>query len=121
MQQGPEIALKGATTYVARVTDSALGTIRSVEHAIQHLDELIATLEQNITDTRKRLTDTQTQVEAPFEYADKLASLAQRQQEIMEALDLTKNEAGTQTQAEVNDDDSAVETESVVSSAGVES
>ena len=77
--------------------------------------------EQNITDTRKRLTETQTQVEAPFEYADKLASLAQRQQEIMEALDLTKNEAGTQTQAEASDDDQVAEAESVLSSAGVES
>jgi hypothetical protein len=106
--QGPEIVLKGATTHVAKVTDTALGTIRSVEYAVQHLDELVGTLEQNIADTRKRLADTQAQVETPFEYADKLAALVQRQQEIMEALDLTKNEAGTQMEAE--DETAAVET-----------
>ena len=30
--QGPEIVLKGATIYIARVTDTAPGTIHSVEH-----------------------------------------------------------------------------------------
>jgi N12 class adenine-specific DNA methylase len=118
--QGPEIVLKGATTYVAKVTDTALGTIRSVEYAVQHLDELVGTLEQNIADTRKRLADTQAQVETPFEYADKLAALVQRQQEIMEALDLTKNEAGTQMEAE-NDGNENAESVPVQSNAEVES
>jgi hypothetical protein len=101
--QGPEIVLKGATAYTAKATDTAHGTIRSVEHTIQHLEELAATLAQNITDTRKRLTDTQTQVEAPFEYAEKLASLVQRQQEIEDALDLTKNQVSSQLNADVAD------------------
>src|SRR5258708_10290701 len=64
--QGPEIVLKGATTYVAKITDTALGTIRSVEHAIQHLEDLLATLEQSGIDSRKRLVDSQAQAEAPF-------------------------------------------------------
>jgi N12 class adenine-specific DNA methylase len=87
---GPEIVLKGAGAYTTRVTDTALGTIRSVEHTIQHLDETVANLARNITDTRKRLADTQAQVEAPFEYAERMASLARRQQEIEDELDLTK-------------------------------
>jgi TolA-binding protein len=98
--QGPEIVLKGATTYIAKATDTALGTIRSVEHTIQHLEELAANLAQNITDTRKRLTDTQEQVDAPFEYAERLTSLVQRQQEVEEALDLTKNQAPSQLDAD---------------------
>jgi hypothetical protein len=91
--QGPEILLKGATAYTAKATDTAHGTIRSVEYTIQHLEELLANLEQTISDTRKRLTDTQAQVEAPFEYGERLASLVQRQQEIEDALVLTKNQA----------------------------
>jgi predicted metal-dependent peptidase len=79
------------------------GTIRSVEHTIQHLEELSANLEQTIADTRKRFTDTKVQVEAPFEYAEKLASLVQRQQEIEDALDLTKNQASSQLNAESSD------------------
>ena len=91
--RGPEITIKGAGDYTAKVTDTALGTIRSVEHVIQHLDETAANLAQSIADTRKRLADTQAQVETPFEYAERLASLARRQQEIEEQLDLTKDQA----------------------------
>ena len=35
-------------------------------------------------------------MDAPFEYADRLASLVQRQREIEDALDLTKNQAPQQ-------------------------
>jgi N12 class adenine-specific DNA methylase len=93
MLRGPEIVLKGAGDYTAKVTDTALGTIRSVEHTIQHLDETAANLAQNIVETRKRLADTQAQVEAPFEYAERLTCLARRQQEIEDQLDLTKGQA----------------------------
>jgi hypothetical protein len=93
---GPEILLRAATTYPAKVTDTAHGTIRSVEHTIQHLEEVAETLARNLADTRKRLTDTQAQVNAPFEYGERLAELAQRQQQIEEELDLTKNQASAQ-------------------------
>jgi len=98
--QGPEILIKGADTYTARVSDSALGTIRSVEHAIQRLDEVAANLVQNIADTRKRLAETIVQVDAPFEYAEPLARLSRRQQEIEQQLDLTKSQAPGQLDAE---------------------
>ena len=93
---GPEIVLKGDTTYTAKVTDTAHGTLRSVEHTIQHLEEVAETLTRNIADTRKRLTDTQAQVDAPFEYSGRLAELVQRQKEIEDELDLTKNQASAQ-------------------------
>ncbi len=103
--QGPEIVLKGATTYSAKATDSALGTIRSVEHTIQHLEDVAENLARTITDNRKRLADTQAQVDSPFEYAGRLASLVQRQQEIEDELDLTKNQAPSQCDAESGDAD----------------
>lgn len=92
--------LKGASTYTARITDTALGTIRAVEHAIQHLEELAETLGRNIADTRKRLGDTQGQVDAPFEYAQQLVEFARRQDEIENALDLTKRQVLGQPEAE---------------------
>ncbi len=76
--QGPEIVLKGTGIYIAKLTDTALGTIRSVEHVIQHFEESAATLAQNIADTRKRLIDTEMQVNAPFEYGERLAGLVKR-------------------------------------------
>jgi hypothetical protein len=92
---GSEILLRAAT-YPAKVTDTAHGTIRSVEHTIQHLEEVAETLARNLADTRKRLADTQAQVNAPFEYGARLAELVQRQQQIEDELDLTKNQASAQ-------------------------
>jgi hypothetical protein len=97
---GPEIVLKGASTHTAKVSDSALGTIQSVEHAIRHLEELAGNLTQNIADSRKRLAETQAQVTAPFEHAERLAFLARRQREIEEELDLNKDQASSQLEAE---------------------
>ncbi len=102
VMQGPEIVLKGATTYTAKVTDTAHGTIRSVEHTIQHIEDVAENLTRNIGDARKRLADTQTQVDVPFEYAERLAELVQRQQEIEDELDLTKNQASAQLGTETS-------------------
>jgi predicted nucleic acid-binding Zn-ribbon protein len=109
--QGPEIPLTRSTAYTAKATDTAHGTIRSVEHTIQHVEDLAVNLEQTIADTRKRLTDTKVQVEAPFEYAEELASLVQRQQEIEDALDLTKHQASGQLAANGTEDATSAEAE----------
>jgi TolA-binding protein len=110
---GPEILLRAATTYPAKVTDTAHGTIRSVEHTIQHLEEVAETLARNLVDTRKRLADTQAQVNAPFEYGERLAELVQRQQEIETDLDLTKNQASAQLGADSVKETSTIEPDAV--------
>ena len=92
---GPEILLKGAATHTAKVGNTALGTIRSVEYALQNLDETVATLDQQIIATQKRLADLTVQAAQPFEYEERLGTLTQRQQEIEDALDLTKNQAAS--------------------------
>ncbi len=100
---GPEIVLKGATTYPAKVTDTAHGTIRSVEYTLQHLEDVAEALTRNIADTRKRLSDTQAQLGVPFEYAERLMDLVQRQREIEDELDLTKSQASSQVLSEQSD------------------
>jgi uncharacterized coiled-coil protein SlyX len=117
---GPEIVIKGTTAYTAKITDTAHGTIRSVEYVIQHLEEVAETLTRNLAETRKRLADTQAQVVAPFEYAAKLASLVQRQQEIEDALDLTKNQAPAQLAAEASDETNGATGESTAGDADEE-
>jgi len=67
--QGPQILLKGATTHPAKVTDTALGTIRSVEHAIQNLEDLADSLVELPADSNK--------VEAPAQ-VESTDSLRQR-------------------------------------------
>jgi TolA-binding protein len=101
--RGPEILLKGAAVHVANATNTALGTIRSLEYTIQNLDETLATLTDKIKSSRKRMTDIQEQAEQPFEHADKLTAFVKRQQEITDALDLNKNQASNQLDAQANE------------------
>ena len=60
---GADIVLKGAGTHIEKVGTTALGTIRSVEYALQSLEESAATTEQRITETRKRIEDLKVQTE----------------------------------------------------------
>ena len=109
---GPEILLKGAATHTAKVGNTALGSIRSVEYAIQNLDETDATLVQQIAATQKRLADLTVQAAQPFEYEERLSTLTLRQQEIEDALDLTKNQASAQLGSEAegeNENDKILE------------
>ena len=105
---GPQVLLRGAATHPAKVTDTALGTIRSVEHTVQNLGEAAAANAQTIADTKKHLIDLTAQIGQPFEYADKLASLLHRQQEITDALDLTKNQASAQLEPDAMQGSSTV-------------
>ena len=71
------------------------------------MDEAAASLENRIAETRKRITDLTTQAGQPFEYDKRFEFLVQRQQEIEEALDLTKNQApvALETEAEAEPED----------------
>lgn len=95
LMRGPEILLKNASTHVASVGASALGTIRSVEHAILNIDDSAVSLTQSIAAAQKNITDLREQLDAPFEYAEKLSELNRRQKQIGDALDLAKNQASS--------------------------
>lgn len=91
--QGPEVVLRGSATHGGKLSDSALGTIRSLEHSIQSLDERVSGLEAEMESSTKRVQELREQIGQPFEYAERLAELVKRQAEIADALDLTKNQA----------------------------
>ncbi|MCX6917458.1 MAG: DEAD/DEAH box helicase family protein [Verrucomicrobia bacterium] len=110
---GPEIVIRGAATHLAKVGETALGTIRSLEYAIQNMDEAAAILDNRIAETRKRIADLGTQAGQPFEYDQRFEFLVQRQQEIEEALDLTKNQAPAALQPEPEAEDQQPQREDV--------
>jgi predicted nucleic acid-binding Zn-ribbon protein len=99
-----ETAIRGKNSYGARVTDTALGTIRSVEAAVQGFEERAAKLETDIADAHKRGKELETKVGAPFEHEERYQELCRRQSEIEEKLDLTKNQAPSQVEADSTDD-----------------
>jgi N12 class adenine-specific DNA methylase/adenine-specific DNA methylase len=99
-----EVVLRGKNSYSARVTDTALGTIRSLEATIQGFEERATKLENDITDSHKRAKELEGKVGAPFEKEERYQQLSRRQNEIEEQLDLTKNQAPSQIEAESPDE-----------------
>jgi len=94
-----ELVLRGKNSYSTRVTDTALGTIRSLESVVQGLEERATRLEADIKDSQKRATELEAKVGSPFEKEERYHHLARRQSEIEEQLDLTKNQAPSQVDA----------------------
>ena len=98
-----EMILRGKNSYAARVTDTAQGTVRSLEANVQGFEERATKLEYDIADASKRAKELETKVGAPFEREERYQELTRRQSEIEEKLDLTKNQAPSQVDAETPD------------------
>jgi predicted nucleic acid-binding Zn-ribbon protein len=94
-----EVVMRGKNSYAARVTDTALGTIRSLEATVQGFEERAGKLETDIADAHKRTKELETKVGASFEKEERYQQLSRRQSEIEEQLDLTKNQAPSQVEA----------------------
>jgi len=98
--QPTEIILKGRNYYTAHLSETALGTIRSLEHAAQNLEERLAYHQRELADTEKKCGELETKVGQAFEHETKLQSLGQRQKELEEGLDISKNQASNALAAE---------------------
>ena len=94
-----EVVVRGKNSYAARVTDTAQGTIRSLEATVQGFEERAAKLGADIADAHKRGKELDSKVGAPFEHEERYQHLSRRQSEIEEKLDLTKNQAPSQVDA----------------------
>ena len=103
-----EMIVRGKNSYAARVTDTAQGTIRSLEANIQGFEERASKLDYDITDATKRAKELETKVGAHFEREERYQQLTRRQSEIEEKLDLTKNQAPSQVEAAENTEAEAV-------------
>ncbi len=99
-----EMIVRGKNSYAARVTDTAQGTIRSLEANVQGFEERASRLEFDIADATKRAKELETKVGAHFEREGRYQELTRRQCEIEEKLDLTKNQAPSQVDADTTDE-----------------
>ena len=100
-----EMVVRGSNSYGARVTDTAQGTIRSLEATVQGFEERAERLELDITDAHKRVKELGEKVGAKFEREERFQELTRRQSEIEEKLDLTKNQAPSQIDADASDEE----------------
>lgn len=87
------LLIQGKHAYRANVSDSATGTIASLEHALDGIEDRLRERETDLTQSRRQSADLAKQLDQPFEHEEKLADATKRQQELVAALDITKNQA----------------------------
>jgi hypothetical protein len=87
------LLIHGKHSYRANVSDSPTGTIASLEHALDSIEDRLRERETDLAQSRRQIVDLTNQFEQPFEHEEKLAEATKRQQEIVTALDITKNQA----------------------------
>jgi N12 class adenine-specific DNA methylase len=87
------IRIHGKHVYEANVSDNALGTISSVEHALSSLEDRLREREADLRQYHRQSDDLAKQLDHPFEHEEKLTTATKRQQEIVASLDITKNQA----------------------------
>jgi hypothetical protein len=90
------VAIDGKCTYSANVSDSALGTISSIEHALESMEDRVRGRESDLNLCCKQQKELAQQLNYPFEHEAQLADTVARQQEIVAALDLNKSQASAQ-------------------------
>jgi hypothetical protein len=105
------LTLHGKHSYDANVSDNALGTIASIEHALGSLDERLRYRETDLKQHHRQSLDLAKQLGHPFEHMQKLADATKRQGEIVAALDITKNQASAKVDAGPADQNTSVEIE----------
>jgi N12 class adenine-specific DNA methylase len=87
------LLIQGKHGYRANVSDSPAGTIASLEHALESLEDRLRERETDLTQSHRQSTDLSKQLDQSFEHKEKLEAATKRQQEIIAALDITKNQA----------------------------
>jgi hypothetical protein len=80
-------------SYRANVSESPAGTIASLEHALDSIEDRLRERETDLAQSHRQSADLAKQLDQPFEHEEKLVAATNRQQEISGALDITKNQA----------------------------
>jgi hypothetical protein len=60
---------------------------------LDSIEDRLRERDTNLTQSRRQIVDLTTQLDQPFEHEEKLAEATKRQQKIVTALDITKNQA----------------------------
>lgn len=92
-QERINILIHGKNKYTANVSESVAGTIASLEHTLSALESRLKESNDDLAIYRRQRSELALQLAKPFEHETKLANMVSRQQEIVAALDITKNQA----------------------------
>lgn len=87
-----KLTLYGTMAYDANVSVSPAGIIGSLEHAVRSIEERIGRAQEHLAQTTKSILEFATLADRPFEHEGRYHEVVTRQAELVQALDLTKNQ-----------------------------
>ncbi|MGI8438177.1 MAG: helicase-related protein, partial [Chthoniobacterales bacterium] len=93
LEDRANIVVQGKNAYTAHISETPLGTISSLEHALTNLDQRRTERTADLADIEHKQTDLARHLDQPFEYSEQLEAANKRQSEIVASLDITKNQA----------------------------
>src|SRR2546430_8798616 len=68
------LLIHGKHSYRANVSDSPTGTIASLEHALDSIEDRLRERETDLAQSRRQIVDLTNQFEQPFEHEEKLVA-----------------------------------------------
>ncbi|MDR9060623.1 hypothetical protein [Burkholderia multivorans] len=97
---GKRLMIRGGIDYEAGQADTPIGLVRVLGNALKRMELVLEEERECLARTEARMADIQAEITKPFDKAERLAWLQQRQREIEAALDLSKGEMQAAEEAE---------------------
>jgi N12 class adenine-specific DNA methylase len=98
-----KITLRGTSEYVANVSASPAGSISSLEHVARCIEDQLLRTQANLTRTQAEIGQLGGLSGKAFEHEERYRDLLKRQGELVDLLDITKNQASAQQATETKD------------------
>ena len=87
------LTLRGSMTYEGNVSSSPAGIIASLDHAVRSIEERLGRAEEHLAQSRQSIIEYGALVDRTYEHEARYQEVVTRQAELIEALDITKNQS----------------------------
>lgn len=109
-----KITLRGHAEYTANVSPSPVGSISSLEHAARCIEDHVMRTRAELERCRKNVAELNALNGAVFEHEERYRELMKRQGELVDLLDITKNQAAADQATEAKEAVGALAAETAV-------
>lgn len=95
-----KVILRGTGEYAANISASPVGSISSLEHAARSIEEQVTRFRDELARCRTHLAELTALTGKVFEHEERYRELLKRQGELVDLLDIAKNQAAAQQATE---------------------
>ena len=77
LEERANILIQGKNAYTSNISETPLGTISSLEHALTHLDQRLTERTADLADAERKQQELAKHLDQPFEYSEQLEAATQ--------------------------------------------